>query len=418
MATIKQYAFLLILTIFLIKEPFELYLLAGGLYKLFYAVVFIFALSLYNKLPWHYITIEIKLYYSLFIFIFLLVAFRDPVKFINNIQFLISILTFFALYILVIKIKNELFILNILNKLAIVLAVFSLITIFILYFNINIFPIIIFYPVNAKDGFEFLFPFSFLHNGLGEGLKNYRSYSYFSEPAKFSYFIVPFIFYNYTLFKDTKKVKYAIYSLSITVALFTTLSIAGIGAALFLVFLYAYLFSSKKNIKGLIFYIIVILFLLLAYQIIEDKGGSILERRLMAIISRWNEWSIFIDTMVKRPFGYGIGHTSQVMYVWSPLLDTYVTYASSVTNVLLLIQSFGILFLIPLIIFILLNIKIIRDLYLYKNNIIARLLIIQIISGLIFSVSLNLIFSPISLLYLVISIYFIKNIKQKRGVKV
>ena len=159
MATIKQYAFLLILTIFLIKEPFELYLLAGGLYKLFYAVVFIFALSLYNKLPWHYITIEIKLYYSLFIFIFLLVAFRDPVKFINNIQFLISILTFFALYILVIKIKNELFILNILNKLAIVLAVFSLITIFILYFNINIFPIIIFYPVNAKDGFKFFFCF-------------------------------------------------------------------------------------------------------------------------------------------------------------------------------------------------------------------------------------------------------------------
>lgn len=405
----KRFLCFFAIFVFIVKEPFGLYLILGNYYKLIYGILFLVVLGFLSRIRRQDMNKYISTYLYLFFLIVIVALLSSIISMGSDLvalfQFISSVLLFFIIYILVIKIDDIKIILNSLNAFALLISFCCLLTFFLLAHQITIFPTIKLFLPNAPDGVEFLFPLSFLHNGFSEGLKNYRSYGYFTEPAGLAFFITPYIFYNFLHYKAFNNKKYLVYSLLMILILLSTLSVAGVGAFILSSFIYLVLFSNKRTQLA---YLLVGLIIALYFgsDLILLQDNQIYARRLMAISNRFIEWEAFFVRINEEIFGYGIGSQFDPVYIYDVVSNT-VKDISGATNILRFVQDFGFPFFVPLIFLFLYVASIIRHLMSFREMLVARVLLMQLISSAIFFVSINLVFSPIFLLYLVLSVRFV-----------
>jgi hypothetical protein len=405
-----NFFYTILLSIFLIKEPFDIYLLLGDFYKVLYALSFIigFAIAIQRAKA------ELYLVYYLLIFVSIILSIIPSilvgeVQILLLTQFVVSILLLFIIFALVRRVGNWIRILKVLNFIAVTLSFMALIQIMLLYLNLNILPIVTFYPDNASDGLDVTLPLGILKNGFDVGLLFYKSYSYFSEPANFAFFITPFIFYNLILYVEDNKRKNIINTFIIVLALFSTQSVAGVLVMILSYIAYIYLFGSKLNMSINIILMVAIMSIFITSLSFGEY--IVLDRMFDSFLSRVAQWQIFYQNIVNNPFGIGIGNYYREASVYNPYRDTYLTH-KSVTNILINVQYFGILFIIPLLLIFYGFLHILIKLYRDRYNYYSRILFMMIFSSSIYFISINLIFSPIFLLYISIFMHYYSGCNQ------
>jgi hypothetical protein len=400
------------LFIFLIKEPFQIYLIFGDGYKILYSVAVIFTLLFFQKIRRSKILALYVIYVLLMLTVFNISLFFGSydLNLMLSIQFLASLALFFVLYILASKIKNPLKILSVINSLAVILSVFSLIIMLLLLLDWDIFMIITFFPENGREGMLFMLPFGFLHNPFDFGITGYRSYGYASEPAKLAFFLVPFVFYNYHYFSITKLKKYLVYSIVVFLVVVSTRSTAAFITLLFSTFFYFWL-VNKINLKFFML-ILAITVTFVSVSVSVFVLDDFFYINYLSYVNRIYEWTYAIQGIFNNIFGIGLGNGYEETLVFDENIRQIRSYTTA-TNVLNLLVSLGVLALAPLVFFGVILFIVMKKLV-EDNTSLSNLLAVFLFSSSFFLISINMIFSPIYLFYIALSIYYLGGHKECR----
>lgn len=403
MKVVHVYIFALI--VFILKEPFVIGLTLGRFYFLlyFFCVTFVVFFMCKNKFN---LNERYLVYYGVISFFLIAVPLVSAINLqefnaLAFVKYIASILVFYVIYEIVCKIDNNIAILKSVNYFSIVLSLFSIITLLLYYYDVSIFPVFSIFVDAYNSDIQILFPFTIVRWGVEQGLVNYRSYSYFTEPAAFSFFITPLIFFNVNCYLAYRSVKYLLFSGILFIALLSTLSIAGIGVfILFSVYLaITGRFGRTFSLATIIIATIVVIYATLYI----NYDSPLITRRLMAINNRLIEWGTSYEVLSLNPFGVGLGNAFEVQYIFDNILGDY-RMVSSIVNVVKYVQSFGFLYIIPLFAFIFFVFVVLLKLSLRKGDALAFSIFLIISSSSVFFISLNYIFSPIYLLYLAVAV--------------
>ena len=328
----------------------------------------------------------------------------------NFINLFVKILQFFFIYFIIVQINDNERILDNLYKLSIALSVLSIIFFvirvkgytlphFVINFSVS-YPVIYYY-----------FPFGFERFSF---ISTYRAYSYFLEPAKYAFFLSPFLFYSIYKWEFTKKKIHLLFLIILLVSLMLTQSLGAIVSltisTTIIMFYYFIIVNINKKVKYSL-YILILLVLICFAAISIIKGidtSSYIIKRSETVIDRLSQLSFLLKNLPAFILGRGYGDRAVIFYI-NPY--TNIEGETGLTSFYYeYLYSFGLLSIITLLYFILFILKNIVKLF-KSNSIFRRTTAYMILTLLIYNFSINLIFVGYFLILLVI--FFLEVDKEK-----
>lgn len=314
---------------------------------------------------------------------------------------------FFPIFLIIVLINNSRNILNTLYFISIFVAVSVIGYIIFVALGISVTT-----PIHYQttEGIMYIHPiFGVITEGVGD-LAYLRNSSFFLEPAKLAYFLLPMIFYSHYRWKSQKRVVDIIILFSLLISLLFSQSIGGI-MSLLIVVVINFIFAKRTTfIHIVIFSIFIALLIYGVMQLPQEILDVIIQRRTGNYQSRILEWTENLSVFNNNFIGKGVGEATEYT-VLHPLIKEYVKIG--INNYYFeYISYFGIVGLIPLIYFVYKNLKIaiigLKD----NNNELFRVLSNMVLVLFVFNFSIKLLFFGYSLV--IISIFYSEfNVSRK-----
>jgi hypothetical protein len=350
--------------ILLLKNPTIVYLTFYRAYRVMYAVAIIAIALDYCAVVARGGTIRLGAIcgikaYGVFLYLSLAVLLVDGflsqrMDIEKTIQFVMNISQFFFILYAVVRCGKPMRILDGAYRVAVVLAVLSLFIAFGNYVGTFPFPGIKVHLQETDAGaMYYYFPFGFTHERLPMPVVSYRAYSYFTEPAYFAVFLIPFLFYAAFRVRTTGRIRHAVCLAVLAVAALFTFSVAG-AIALWLAIVSVCVFGFAARPARRPFYCAALCILLgLSIGLYAVWGGSSgtsgdprFQRAALAIEDRQIQWSVATVYTASHLFGRGIGYSTPQRVFWRTVnrRDLYAEY----TNILESVYYLGLVYLAPL----------------------------------------------------------------------
>lgn len=411
------------------QAPFVFYLLYPNSYKIFMMAVLLTVICHYvlrskgrkaelrsNICVKHYTVF----FYVTFILSLVASLYRQKFDALHFTNFFVQIIQFYFIFYLIIQLNNNEKVLNLLYSLAIILSFLSIIKFMLVFWGHDPLPIISIATVSGP--IQLNFPFGVVrgqYSSSAQIFSYYRSYSYFLEPAKYAYFIMPFIYYSIYKWDLYRERKYLLSLLILIIALLLTMSTGGIGTLLISMVIISLCSGSfKKKIANVLVFLILLCIFISGFLYFEKlyptEAGIILNRRQSSIQMRLGEWSQSGKGISEKIIGESIG--SESAYTLSSNLVKEKTGGIN-SFYFRYLYYFGLVGLFSLTYFIYYNLK-----YIFKSlrrgPPFLKAVASMVLSLLIFNISINLMFFGYSLIILSIFYSEVNNQNTRRKCEV